>query len=529
MTKRRQAKPPWEDIVDFEQALKNVQHDLYGDWFRDPWGWPELKWSTTKRPQVILERIRESGVGGYAPIAVAKEGFGTRPALVMDPIDRLVYQALVDAMSSKLIGGLRPTAFGWRLPRIDYSRGKYSDNGSEHQMFRSYLRMYAVDSRMAALKTDIVSFFANVQLERLYERVSPSSGSAAATDRTFSMLQSWGAGPSRSGLPQRSHASAVLANAFLSPLDDALLNSPKPGIKRRARETGWSALQRMVSGSRSDAAARWMDDIWVFRRDTAKLRAIQKDIEALLRELGLDMNIAKTEVLEGAALWHEVAQVTHSAVEEALCNAPPEEGPLDELIDRLVESPEEQSATAFRFALRRMRDFGLYSRVHDLRKIAHRAPHAADSLARLFRASGEYRDMYGWFTTYWRSSWSTTDWAVAQFGTMFPTSRTRKRLADRYAKEVASPSGSLALVSLAAQRLAVKDPDYYRSALRAAIKDSSRPLERRALAMAALHCREERSFLRSALGELRENAATLAMLEERKFAPFKIVADYSGS
>ena len=130
--------------------------------------------------------------------------------------------------------------------------------------------------------------------------------------------------------------------------------------------------------------------------------------------------------------------------------------------------------------------------------------------------------------SYWKGNWSSIDWAVAQLGTMFPENRVRKPLADRFATCVATPGENLALKALAAQRLASKDPNLYRAALRAGVKASVEPMERRVLVLASLACGEERKFLRSSLGDFKENQVLLELLEDRNFVPVPVAKDFSG-
>jgi hypothetical protein len=529
---RSKSKSDWIANLDFERALATVESEFYGDWFRDPWGWPELRWMVKRGRHHLEDGARRTGVGSFAPIDVAKENFGTRPAIVMDPIDRLVYQALVDEISLGAIGDLRPTAFGWRLKRDDPKKGVYSPNATEHEGFRNHIQTYGGFWGASGLKTDIVSFFANINIERLVDLVITSSRNTAPVKRLANMLHSWDASPARNGLPQRSTASAVLANLYLKPLDDLLLASDAT-LQKKAKPKGKQPtigrlLRDMFRRLNAGSASRWMDDIWVFGRDPGKLREHQIEIQIVLRELGLDMNIAKTDVLEGAELHSEVLELEYSAVEGAMLGDPKDFQPLDGLVEKLVGNPEHSTRSAFKFALRRMRDHAHYSQVDSLIGIAERAPHAADALARVFRDSGRYRDLYSWYLRYRRGAWSALDWSAAQFGTMFPSNRVRKGLAEHFAEVVATPGGSLAMTSLAAERLAAKDPDQYRSAIRASLRASPTPLERRTLALAALACGEERTYLRLALKDHRENAPLLEFLEDRAFKPLRSTPDFSG-
>jgi hypothetical protein len=115
----------WLRAVDLDRALANCRYDLIGDWYRDPWGWPEMTWALSNA-QVVIQRLDAAGVRASVAIDVPKTNFATRPALVFDPLDRLCYQALVDAVSVQLIASLPPWAYGTRLSRVDPKRGFYT-------------------------------------------------------------------------------------------------------------------------------------------------------------------------------------------------------------------------------------------------------------------------------------------------------------------------------------------------------------------------------------------------------------------
>ena len=65
----------WLNVINPKQAAGNVRRDLYGDWYRDPWGWPELGYIERKAPHHLTARLQQSGVRRAAPIEVAKENF----------------------------------------------------------------------------------------------------------------------------------------------------------------------------------------------------------------------------------------------------------------------------------------------------------------------------------------------------------------------------------------------------------------------------------------------------------------------
>lgn len=516
----------WNDVVDFGAALTTLHYELQGDWYRDPWGWPELDWLAGDGRDLAISRLNAVGTRHVAKIDVPKENFGTRPAIVMDPIDRLIYQALVDRHSVKLIGSLRPFVFGWRLPASDPEPGKWSHNDLQHKAFRNTIEAAATFSA-AALRTDIVSCFASIDLDRLCEMVEVRCGSGRVTDRLNDLVQGWGRVAGRSGLAQRSSASAALANMYLAPVDD-ILKKYVPATRRRAVK---GLTFRTVSSI--PRAARWMDDIWIFGRHAGALRRTQLEIQDVLRSISLEMNHAKTELLEGERVDREVKQVQHSAVEGALIGEPSDPQPLLELVEELLDDPSRADRTSVKFATRRLRDHEIFGPVPTFAAKAHLMPHAADALARLFRDSGYWRDLPSWYVEYADSPWAAIRWSVAQLGTAFPTTvgaraeeRALQPVRDFLAK-VLEGDPPLPLLALAAQRMAAWSKDDALSLFRELGERSDNPQFRRVVALAAIGAGEDRAAVRSLLGEFEENVVTARMLEERRFR-VTTKADFDG-
>ena len=237
----------------------------------------------------------------------------------------------------------------------------------------------------------------------------------------------------RSGLPQRSFASAILAHSYLESVDITLDH--------------YSAIRgfggQVVPEGR---ALRWMDDIWLFGRNPDRLRQAQLDLQGVLRDLGLEMNSGKTDVLEDDELVEALQHLERSAVDKGLASSPRLEQPLNELLDELVTDPEHADRTTIAFATTRMRTHKLFARVDEFADRANRMPHGADHLARLFRDSGMYRDLGSWYADYANSRWGKVDWAVAQLGTMFPSSEVPdERVKELFIAAVEHRSPSLPL------------------------------------------------------------------------------------
>lgn len=451
------SKPDWSKAIDLTKAVSNLRVEMVGDWHQDPWGWPELEYIQKKEPALAFGHCNASGTLRPALIDIPKENWGTRPAVVLDIRDRLVYQALVDRLSVQLVGDMSPNAFGWRLPSDSAVAGAYSHNNHQWAAYRDHLSLLS-NSYDAALATDVVSFFASIPVTGIQEFVQDKCSTSALATRLCQMIEGFGAVPNRSGLPQRSTASAILANMYLSPLDDVL------------RHHASQLMVMFTNKVRHHSFARWMDDMWLFTGDAASARLVQMELQAAAQALGLNLNSAKTDVYEGAEVAAHALQVEHSAVDSAIAQgvvASPDYAPLEELIDRLLEHPEKASRTSLKFAMQRMRENQHLSRSQEIALAANRMPHAADALFRLFKEAFTHDSMQDWYLNYARSPWATHEWSVAQLGRTFPSGkRVRKPLREFFATAVRDANTSLPLLSVASERLASWDKAEARDACR---------------------------------------------------------------
>jgi hypothetical protein len=506
----------WLGTLDIPLAVRNCRTDIIQDWHRDPWNWPEIGWVGDSGSEQLVQRLNATGVRRASLLDVAKENFILRPALVLDPIDRLMFEALVDRLSTKFIGNMPPWVYGWRLSRKSPGPGRYANKSHEWDLYRSHLALLA-DMSNCALQTDIVSCFASIPVDRLVDQVERQAGTGIVTSRLIDMIQAWGTVAGRSGLPQRCNASSVLANMYLRPVDDVL--------RQYGRRSG--SIIKMRIG-RNVAATRWMDDIWLFGSDPGYLRRAQMHLQDVLESLGLHMNGSKTALLEGDEMREAAREIEHYNVDAALDAEPPDTQPLADLVMKIASNPSIASPTAIRFATVRMRDHDAYDQATTVANVAHLMPQGAPHLARLFRDSGLWRDMGDWFAKYRDSNWGRVQWALSEYATMFPSHGTTMPSVQSALEQSVEYFDSISLFTAAAQRLSVWDRDTARSLFREVAKKSAHPLQRRVIALAALNAGEERGFVRNVLSEFEENAPTLALLEHRYFRPLDVSADYEG-
>jgi hypothetical protein len=505
----------WMTALDFKQAATNLKHEEYGDWHVDPWGWPEIQYLTTKGNDALREFCSSDTVNEVSLLDVPKESWGTRPAVVLTPIDRLVYQALVDSLSVDITGDLTPNAFGWRLPATDPKKGQYSHNNFQWELYRSHLESNAA-VKPVTLKTDIVSCFASMSIDAVQAELDLRTPSNHISKRLLALLGQFGQTRSRSGLPQRSTASALIANMIMSRLDDVL-------------EHHSSAIPVMKHGGvQYHSFARWMDDMWLFVDDAGQARRAQVELQRSAEEIGLYLNAAKTDVLEGFDALQEVDIIEHSAVDAALSKARPDHGPLQELIERIIDSPEKTGRTSIRFAALRMASSGNRHRAQELAEQAKRMPHAADALAPLFKRVFLLESLEEWFLEYVEGDWAGFEWTISHYLRMFGAedSRPTDKLVDYMARLVENPSTSLPLLAAASQRLSVLRPATARTVMRAAARTANSAHVMRILSLAALNAGETKRTVNGWIRQHDSNRVIAEMLTARNAKVIPVVQSY---
>lgn len=269
-----------------------------------------------------------------------------------------------------------------------------------------------------------------------------------------------------------------------------------------------------------------MDDMWLFGDDPAQMRRAQTELQDAARALGMNINSAKTALLEGDAVAEKALEIEHSAVDDALDNRQ-DKAPLEELIDKLLENPDTASRTSLKFAATRMREHNNRHRVREFAQLAERMPHAADALMPLFKDAFTHGSLQDWFLEYAKSDWASYQWSVGQYVRLFPSNvRPRKALRDWAASMVDDSDSSLPMLAVAAQRLAAWDPGEARAVIRSALSRSAHPQNRRALVLAALSAGEPRATVRKWMAQEPENHTTLELLKHVNFVAPKVIADY---
>lgn len=505
----------WKDDLQPSRAIYNLGLEKSGDWYRDPWGWPEYEFLRSPMgSDYLTSRLSASShTTPPARIDVPKENFGLRPAVVLGISERIAYQTFVDALSPSLSHKLPSSVYGWRLPPDSKKGGRYARQDYQWRDYRSKISTMA-DYYEFGLKTDISSYFASLNPATVVARISQLQGQSRVKEELCKLLIGWGLQANIQGIPQRSTASAVIANTMLSKADDILAEAAYD-------------VPSIVAGPKESSFARWMDDMWLFGDNEGELRSAQVALQSTLLDDGLFLNSGKTSLMCGDTLAEATKKIQSSAVDTALDLDPLDAEPLESLIDEVIEDGEMSDRSTVRFVCSRMRKHKISYRTEELLQIAPRLPHAADHLSRLFRQQVSSSKMQDWISDYTRGPWHLLEWPLAQFATTIPAHRKpRQKLRELFGKFIHEDGASLPLIAVSAQRLATWDPDQLIELVEDRASDEEDAHVTRVLSLAALQAGAEPRKVRQWLGRHDSNFVTLLMLDAQHFSPPPTSWDY---
>jgi hypothetical protein len=481
--------------LDFAQASENVLSDAKGDWFKDPWGLPEIAWLSRSGQHVLNATLIMRDLAVYGtPADVPKSAYTHRPATILDPLGRLVYQAIVDAASAQLTSNLPSWTYGWRVPAGSNIPGEYEYNN--HQ-WRKYVRRtrWEAETNPNALSTDVHDFFSSIKTDDAIPSLFKDPSHAQYLVR---LVNTWNEQTGRRGLPQRSLASAVIANGFLAEVDAVVDRELHPS-------------SRPVEGSLS--AVRWMDDFWIFSLPSL-------DIENTVREaidtLGLSVNEDKTMWRGGERLNDAVDALDFTYELSALESDHPDPEPLLESARYLLDGPSLGrtqvtflAKTALRHNLSEI--FDLFAEHMD-KLLA-----GIDQVCRAFREVGRSNELEDWFVLTLRSS--ASPWIRSSSFELLPKSHggvNSKVLS--VIDEVAERDHEYMVISAALSYLSDHNPSRAIEIIRTRANSCDNPALCRSLALAGARATMERREITRILDLFPQCFATLEMLRDMGYS-----------
>lgn len=187
-----------------------------------------------------------------------KNGLTTRPAALLVPLDRFVYEGLVGFVTSALTEAL-PAHVIW--PRGRAEQGAHVD----------FLRAPTGWTSEFVVRTDVASYYESIDHAYLSVIISSRLELPGAVPIALEAFLDAVMG-SHVGLPQGSLGSDILASAFLVDID------------RELSHRGWPL-------------ARYSDDLLIGASSFDEARSRLRELEGLLRDRGLTLANEKTKIM----------------------------------------------------------------------------------------------------------------------------------------------------------------------------------------------------------------------------------------
>ncbi len=339
--------------LDWKLALKRYKNDIHDDFWPDPLGCADL-FASMDDTVLRLEKAADSFIPLPAvDLYIPKSNYTLRHAVQMRPIDRIVYQALVDKLAPLVDAKLSPSSYGYRLRSPDSPWMFLRQFPAQWNKFNGDVRDLLVKEPASWLvKTDITSYFSNLRFRTLSDRlrgilVGEMTPSIDATLKSlFDCLKVW-APQGDVGLPQNMAPSSFLGNVFLDSID------------KKMERMGFTCF-------------RWVDDFKIVAPDEATARRAMIALIDELRNIGLDVNASKTVIVgpddDGMKKVHDLPDPFFETV-EGLLNGAKNRGTVERAAALLFDKMHELllqggvGESVFRFSLGRIVDIMQYKDV----------------------------------------------------------------------------------------------------------------------------------------------------------------------
>jgi hypothetical protein len=206
-----------------------------------------------------IKRASYDPAQGYF-VQVPKSSSATRPAALLTLADRVVYEALVDALGPRI----ESTLLGTEI--VFWPRGTRADKA-----WREFEASPLISGTSYVTVADISAFYESIDHEMLTERLIRSTGRRFEAEALLELLDR--VMNSSRGLPQGLPSSDHLATSFVSQVDYAMIRD------------GYHYT-------------RHGDDIRIASETYDDARKAVLALEARIREAGLQLNAPKTKILK---------------------------------------------------------------------------------------------------------------------------------------------------------------------------------------------------------------------------------------
>lgn len=229
-----------------------------------------------------LKRQLKSGLFGPSlPIYmnIPKSSGLTRPGSIQLPLDRLVYQILIDYIAPKIESNLnRSVVFSNRLLNPDKNFEMFEDSRDSYGKFMKVIEENCSKFEYA-IKTDVASYFESIHHHPLISSLRSIGCPTEVVNLLETLISLWRETKSY-GILQQNFASDLLGNFYLFDID----------------------YQLQIMGVSS---VRYVDDIYLFLHNKNEALKTLEYLSDILRRDGLFLNEAKTFIKKTNELIQE--------------------------------------------------------------------------------------------------------------------------------------------------------------------------------------------------------------------------------
>lgn len=273
--------------IDWPRAVRRILSDVSSDFILAPHFSAVYEYCQA----TLIDRVTaELASGRYSPglpltIDVPKKSGLTRPGAVPAPLDRLVYQGVVDGLIDQLEPQIdRQRVYSNRILSEDPDQGMFVAPSDCYREFQRAITEHCMqDAVTFVVKTDVACFF-----ERIYQH------------RLVNLLH---------GYPCERRLVGVLEK-----LMSAFMQTDSHGIIQGVYPSDYLGNFSLVGldtdlDVRGVQSVRFVDDIYTFHHSESAARRCLGDVCGLLRSQGLHLNEAKTRIMKAADAVYEETEI----------------------------------------------------------------------------------------------------------------------------------------------------------------------------------------------------------------------------
>lgn len=333
------------ELLDLDLAWKRAKRDIERDriFIKNPYEAHLIEQDLKGWLSKLAKMVEENRFTPSPAIIceIPKPRSGIRPGAHLSIQDRVIYAACIEVVYSLIYENLK-----WSQGVIDYNYQLLPPNRRSKSWFKSKFawKDFNDDTKKKVdegfkyiVVADICGYYENVDLQILRGDLQDGSIPQEPLSLLFNCLKKWSDQNSSKGIPQGHSASDILGKLYLNYVDHHLTAE---GIVH----------------------IRWVDDFRIFCTSLAHARQVVMLLTCLLRERGLNLQSAKTEICKSHEVLNKINALEnklHPLVEEftnkALSLAENEGDPYMPMyrIDEIFKStPEEAPVEALREAFK---------------------------------------------------------------------------------------------------------------------------------------------------------------------------------